>query len=83
MVFLPKEIIHPLNISGVLGLSFIFNFTISFTFASSSSLKIKKLLFLRMIVLSIYILMILNGVLIFVIRRHGLNVEVTIKSFFL
>jgi hypothetical protein len=76
-----RERIHPLKSNGVVELSFSFGFIIKFAFTSLSSLKIKKQLFLRIIVLSVYILIILNRVPVVVMRKQGLNIEVIIKSF--
>jgi hypothetical protein len=72
-----------LKSNSVIKLSFSFSFTIKFAFTSLSSLKVKKQLSPRIIILLVYILMILNGVPVVVIRKQGLNIKVVIKSFFL
>ena len=54
---------------------------LSFSFTSLSSLRAKNWLSFRIIILLIYILMILNGVPIIIIRKQGLNIKVVIKSF--
>ena len=76
-----KERIHLLKSNGIVKLSFSFSFAIRFAFTNLSSLRAENWLFFKIIVLLIYILMILNGVPIVVIRKHGLNVEVVINSF--
>jgi hypothetical protein len=81
MEFLFRERIHPLKSNGVIKLSFSFSFIIRFTFTNLSSLKAKNWSFLKIIVSSVYILMILNGVPIVVIRKHRLNIKVVINSF--
>ena len=72
---------HLLKNNSVIKLSFFFGFIIKFTFTSLSSLRVKNWLFFNIIILSVYISTILNGVSIVVIRKQGLNIEVVIKSF--
>ena len=72
---------HPLKSNSIVKLSFSFSFTISFTFTNLSSLRAENWLSFKIIILSIYILMILNGVLIVIIRKQGLNINIIIKSF--
>ena len=72
---------HPLKSNSVIKLSFSFSFIIKFTFTSLSSLRVENWLSSKIIISLIYILMILNGVPIVVIRKQGLNIEVVIKSF--
>jgi len=72
---------HPLKSNSIVKLSFSFSFAIRFTFTSLSSLRAKNWSSLKIIVLLVYILMILNGVPVVVIRKQGLNIEVVIKSF--
>jgi hypothetical protein len=72
---------HSLKSNSVVKLSFSFGFIIKFTFISLSSLRVKKQLFPRIIILSVYILIILNGVPIVIIRKQGLNIKIVIKSF--
>ena len=83
MEFLFRERMHPLKSNGVVKLSFFFSFTIKFTFTSSSSLRAKNWLSLKIIILSVYMPIIPNRVPIVIIRKQGLNIEVVIKSFFL
>ena len=72
---------HLLKSNGVVKLSFFFSFAIKFVFTSLSSLRVENWLFLKIIISSVYILIILNGVPIVIIRKQGLNIEVVIKSF--
>ena len=65
----------------IIKLSFSFNFAIRFIFTNLSSLRAENWLFFKIIILSIYILIILNKVPIIIIRKQGLNIEVVIKSF--
>ena len=78
-----RERIHLLKSNSVINLSFSFSFTIRFTFTSLSFLRAKNLLSLKIIILLVYMPTILNKVPIVVIRKHGLNIEVVIKNFFL
>jgi len=72
---------HLLKSNSVIKLSFSFSFAIRFTFTSLSSLRAKNWSSPKIIVLLVYILIILNGVPMVIIRRQGLNIEVVIKSF--
>jgi hypothetical protein len=83
MEFLFRERIHPLKSNSVVKLSFSFSFTIKFAFISSSSLRVKNWSSSKIIVLSVYILTILNKVPVVMIRKHRLNIEIVINSFFL
>ena len=74
---------HLLKSNSIIKLSFFFNFTIKFTFINLSSLRAENWLFFKIIILSVYILMILNRVPIIIIRKQGLNIDIIIKSFFL
>jgi hypothetical protein len=74
---------HPLKNNGIVELSFSFSFAIRYTFTNSSSLRAENWSSSKIIILSVYMPMILNGVPIVVIRKQGLNVKVVIKSFFL
>ena len=67
--------------NSIIKLSFSFNFTIRFIFTSLSSLRAKNWLFFKIIILSVYMLIILNRVPIVVIRKQGLNIKVVIKNF--
>jgi hypothetical protein len=81
MEFLFRERIHPLKSNSVIKLSFSFSFTIRFTFTNSSSLRAENWSSPKIIILSVYILMIPNRVPIVVIRKHRLNIKVVINSF--
>ena len=70
-----------LKSSGIIKLSFSFSFAIRFTFTSSFFLRAENLLSFKIIVLLVYMLIILNGVSIVIIRKHRLNIKVVIKSF--
>ena len=72
-----------LKSNNIVKLSFFLNFIIKFTFTSLSFLRAENWLSFRIIVLSVYMLMIPNRVPIVVIRKQGLNIEIIIKSFFL
>ena len=72
---------HPLKSNGVIELSFSFGFAIKFTFTSLFSLRVKNWSFPKIIILLVYILIILNGVPVVVIRKQGLNIDIIIKSF--
>ena len=69
--------------NGVIKLSFFFSFIIKFAFISLFSLRAENWLSLKIIISLIYIPIILNGVPVVVIKKHRLNIEVVIKSFFL
>ena len=76
-----RERIHPLKSNSIIKLSFSFSFTIKFTFTNLSSLRAENWLSFKIIILSVYMPMIPNGVSIVVIKKHKLNVEVVINSF--
>jgi hypothetical protein len=76
-----RERMHPLKSNSIIKLNFSFGFTIKFTFTSLFSLRAKNCLSLKIIISSVYIPMILNGVPIVVMRKQGLNIKVVIKSF--
>ena len=67
--------------NSIIRLSFFFNFIMRFTFINLSSLKTKNWLFFKRIILSVYILTILNRVSIVIIRKYRLNIKVVINSF--
>jgi len=73
--------VHPLKSNSVIKLSFSFGFTIRFAFTNLSSLRAKNWLSPKIIILLVYIPTIPNRVPIVVIRKHGLNIKVVIKSF--
>ena len=60
---------HLLKSNSVIKLSFSFGFAIRFTFTNLFSLRAKNWLSFKIIILSIYMLMILNRVPIVVIRK--------------
>ena len=72
---------HLLKSNSVVKLSFFFGFAIKFTFTNLSSLRAENWLSPKIIISSIYILIIPNRVPIVVIRKQGLNIKVVIKSF--
>ena len=72
---------HLLKSNGVIKLSFSFGFAIRFTFTSLSSLRAENWLSPKIIILLVYMPIILNKVSVVIIRKHGLNIEVVIKSF--
>ena len=76
-----RERMHPLKSNSIVKLSFSFSFAIRFTFTNLSSLRAENWLFFKIIILSVYILIILNGVPIVIIRKQGLNIKIIIKSF--
>jgi hypothetical protein len=69
MEFLFKERMHSLKSNSVIKLSFFFSFTIKLIFTSLSSLKIKNRLFPKIIILSVYMLIIPNKVPVVIIRK--------------
>ena len=75
-----RERMYPLKNNSIVKLSFSFGFAIRFTFTSLSSSRAKNWSSPKIIVSSVYMLIILNGVFMVVMRKHGLNVEVVIKS---
>ena len=74
---------HPLKSNSIIKLSFSFSFTMRFTFTNLSSLKAKNYLSFKIIILSVYMLTILNRIPVVIMRKQGLNIKVVIKSFFL
>jgi hypothetical protein len=76
-----RERIHLLKNNSVVKLNFSFSFTIRFIFTSLSSLRVKNWLSPKIIILSVYILIIPNRVPIVIIRKQGLNIDIVIKSF--
>ena len=58
-----------LKSNSIVKLSFSFSFAIRFIFTSLSSLRAKNWLFFKIIILLVYMLMILNGVPIVIIRK--------------
>ena len=72
---------YPLKSNSIVKLSFSFSFTIKFIFTNLSSLRAENWSSFKIIILLIYILMILNGVPIVIIKKHGLNIKVVINSF--
>ena len=76
-----RDRIYPLKSNGIVKLNFSFSFTIRFAFTSLSFLRAENWLFFKIIILSVYILIIPNRVPVVVIRKQGLNIKVVIKSF--
>jgi hypothetical protein len=76
-----KERIHPLKSNSVVKLSFSFGFTIRYAFTNSSSSRVENWSFFKIIISSVYMPTIPNGVSIVVMRKQGLNIKVVIKSF--
>jgi len=72
---------HLLKNNSIIKLSFSFSFTIRFTFTSLSSLRAENWSSPKIIILSVYMPTIPNGVPIVMIKKQGLNIEVVIKSF--
>ena len=61
---------HLLKSNNIIKLSFSFSFAIRFTFISLFFLRAKNWLFLKIIILLIYILIILNKIPIVIIRKQ-------------
>ena len=74
---------HLLKSNSVIKLSFSFGFVIKFAFTNLFFLRAENWLFPKIIILSVYMLIIPNRVPIVIIRKQGLNIKVVIKSFFL
>ena len=72
---------HLLKSNSIIKLSFFFSFIIKFVFTSLFSLRAENWLSFKIIISLVYILIILNGVPVVVIRKQGLNIEIVIKSF--
>ena len=72
---------HLLKSNSVIKLSFSFSFAISFTFTNLSSLRAENWSSFKIIILSVYMLIIPNRVPVVVIRKQGLNINIIIKSF--
>ena len=76
-----RERMYLLKNNSIIKLSLSFSFTIKFTFTNLSSLRAENWLSFKIIILLVYILTILNGVPIVIIRKQGLNIKVVINSF--
>ena len=72
---------HLLKSNSIIKLSFFFCFIINFIFTNLFFLRAKNWLFFKIIILSIYMLIIPNRVPIIIIRKQGLNINIIIKSF--
>ena len=72
---------HLLKNNSIIKLNFSFNFIISFAFTNSSSLRAENWSSFKIIILSIYMLIIPNKIPVVVIRKQGLNIDIIIKSF--
>ena len=81
MKFLFRERMYLLKSNSIIKLSFSFSFAIRFTFTSLSSLRAENWLFPKIIISSVYMPTIPNGVPVVVIRKHRLNIKVVINSF--
>ena len=81
MEFLFRERIYPLKSNSIIELSFSFGFAIKFAFTNLSFLRAENWSFFKIIILSVYILIIPNRVPVVIIRKQGLNIKVVIKSF--
>ena len=81
MEFLFRERMHLLKSNNIIKLSFSFGFAIRFAFTNLFFLRAENWLFFKIIISSIYILIIPNGVPVVVIRKQGLNIKIVIKSF--
>ena len=79
--YLFRERMHLLKSNNIIKLNFSFSFAIRFAFTNLSFLRAKNWLFFKIIILSIYILMILNGIPIVIIKKQRLNINIIIKSF--
>ena len=66
---------HLLKNNSIVKLSFSFSFTIKFTFISLFSLRTKNWLSFKIILLSVYMLIILNRVPVVIIRKQRLNIK--------
>jgi hypothetical protein len=64
-----KKRMHPLKSNSVIKLSFSFGFTIKFTFTSSFSLRVENCSSPKIIISSVYILMIPNRVPVVIIKK--------------
>ena len=60
---------HLLKSNSVIKLSFFFSFIIRFTFTNLSFLRVENWSFFKIIVLLVYMLIILNGVPVVIIRK--------------
>ena len=60
---------HPLKSNGIIKLSFFFSFAIKFTFTSLSFLRAENWLSFKIIILLVYILIILNGIPVVIIKK--------------
>jgi len=73
--------VHLLKSNSIVKLSFSFSFAIRFTFTNLFSLRAKNWSSPKIIILLVYMPTIPNRVPMVIIRKHGLNIEVVIKSF--
>ena len=71
----------PLKNNNIIKLNFSFSFIIKFTFTNLSFLRVENWLSFKIIILSVYILIILNRIPIIIIRKQGLNIDIIIKNF--
>ena len=64
-----RERMHPLKSNNIVKLSFSFSFAMRFIFTNLSSLRTENWLSPKIIILLVYILIILNGVPVVIIRK--------------
>ena len=72
---------HLLKSNSIIKLNFSFSFAIRFVFTSLFFLRAENWSSSKIIILSIYILIIPNRVPVVIIRKQGLNIDIIIKSF--
>ena len=72
---------HLLKSNNIIRLSFSFSFTIRFIFTNLFSLRAKNWSSFKIIISSIYMPIIPNGVPVVIIKKQGLNIDVVIRSF--
>ena len=76
-----RERMYLLKNNIIIKLSLFFSFAIRFIFINLSSLRAENWLSPKIIILLVYMLTILNGVPIVVIRKYRLNIKAVINSF--
>ena len=76
-----RERMCPLKNNNIIKLDFSFSFIIKFTFTNLSFLRVENWLSFKIIILSVYILIILNRIPIIIIKKQGLNIDIIIKNF--
>ena len=81
MEFLFRERMHLLKSNNIIKLSFSFSFIIRFVFTNLFSLRAENWLFFKIIILSVYMLIIPNRVPVVIIKKYKLNIKVVLNSF--